>query len=94
MDKYEVCKRCRGEGKHVNSAIDGNGLTAEDFASLGPDFEEDYFGGAYDVTCEECNGLRVVQTYESMTEEEKEDADFDREWASERMWESRMLGEF
>lgn len=29
---YEVCPRCEGKGKHVNPAIDGNGLSAEDFA--------------------------------------------------------------
>lgn len=56
---YEVCERCRGEGTHVNPSIDGNGLSREDFDE-DPDFEEDYFNGVYDVTCEECGGKRVV----------------------------------
>lgn len=58
--KYEVCPTCRGNGKHVNPAIDGNGLTQEDFDEQGPDFREDYMSGVYDVTCQECKGLRVV----------------------------------
>ena len=57
--RYEVCDGCRGKGTHVHRGIDGNGLTPWDFAE-DPDFAEDYFSGRYDVTCEDCNGLRVV----------------------------------
>lgn len=57
--KFEVCNRCRGEGKHVNPSIDGNGLTYEDFAE-DPDFYDDYMGGVYDIDCEVCHGMRVV----------------------------------
>jgi hypothetical protein len=57
--KYAVCSRCRGEGSHVNPAIDGHGLSREDFDE-DPDFEEAYFEGRYDVTCHECKGERVV----------------------------------
>jgi len=57
--RYEVCSRCQGKGTHVNPAIDGNGLSAEDFAE-DPDFEEAYFAGHYDITCQECQGQRVV----------------------------------
>ena len=39
---YAVCDRCEGKGSHVNPAIDGNGLSAEDFDEQGPDFREDY----------------------------------------------------
>jgi len=54
-----VCDRCRGKGSHCNPAIDGNGLTREDFDE-DPDFEESYFRGDYDVACYDCKGLRVV----------------------------------
>lgn len=57
--KYEVCDLCHGEGKHVNPAVDGNGLTQEDFDE-DPDFREAYFSGVYDVRCEECQGTRVM----------------------------------
>lgn len=57
--KFEVCGTCEGKGTHVNRAIDGNGLSREDFAE-DPDFEEAYFRGDYDVQCEECHGQRVV----------------------------------
>jgi hypothetical protein len=56
---FEVCSTCEGQGKHVNPAIDSNGLSAEDF-DRDPDFEEDYFSGRYDVPCHECHGRRVV----------------------------------
>jgi hypothetical protein len=57
--RFEVCPTCEGKGTHVNRAIDGNGLTREDF-DQDPDFAEDYFRGGYDVQCEECKGTRVV----------------------------------
>ena len=57
--RFEVCGRCNGHGCHVNPAIDGHGLTAEDFRD-DPDFEEGYFSGRYDVTCEVCDGVRVL----------------------------------
>lgn|SRR5678815_2921761 len=54
---WEVCDTCHGMGKHVNPAIDSNGLTSEDFEDR--DFEEDYFSGVYDVPCSCCYGKRV-----------------------------------
>jgi hypothetical protein len=56
---WEVCPRCRGEGKHIAPGIDDHGITAEEFAE-DPDFAEAYWGGVYDVDCSECNGRRVV----------------------------------
>lgn len=58
--RWGVCPVCEGEGKHVNPSIDCGGLSLEDFDE-DPDFEEDYFGGFYDVTCNCCQGLRVVR---------------------------------
>ena len=60
MTRFAVCPRCEGRGTHVNPAVDGNGLSAEDFDELGDDFRDDYFGGVYDVACSECHGQRVV----------------------------------
>jgi RecJ-like exonuclease len=57
--RYEVCSRCAGTGTHVNPSIDGNGISPEEFRA-DPDFEESYFRGDYDVTCEKCDGERVV----------------------------------
>lgn len=57
--KREVCRRCNGEGKHVNPNIDGHGIDPQEFRD-DPEFEENYFSGLYDVTCQRCNGLRVV----------------------------------
>ena len=71
--KFEVCPRCRGTGSHVNPAIDGNGLTAEDFEREGDQFREDYMAGVYDVACYQCKGKRVVAVpdWERLTEAEK-----------------------
>lgn len=57
--KFEVCPRCKGRGKHVNPAIDGNGISAEEFEE-DPEFADAYMAGVYDVTCHECGGDRVV----------------------------------
>jgi hypothetical protein len=80
--RYEVCGRCEGRGSHVNPAVDGNGLTSEDF-DADPDFFEDYMSGAYDVPCECCHGLRVVPRpdYDRWSPEERrayEDQERDR----------------
>ena len=81
---FVVCGRCKGEGAHTNPNIDGNGITAMEMDELGPDFEEAYFRGDYDVTCEECKGEKVVlevnrnQAKHSSPEELKE---YD-EWAA------------
>lgn len=57
--KWGVCPVCDGEGKHVNPSIDAGGISAEDFYS-DPDFAESYMDGTYDVTCNRCEGKRVV----------------------------------
>jgi hypothetical protein len=71
--KFEVCSTCDGKGKHVNPAIDSNGLTEEDF-DMDPDFRENYFSGMYDMPCNECKGRRVspIVNEEGMSEELKE----------------------
>jgi len=55
----EVCDVCRGKGRHVNPSIDRNGLMAEDFDAE-PGFYDDYTSGVYDVSCNECDGKRVM----------------------------------
>lgn len=55
----EVCPRCHGEGTHVNPAVDGNGISSEQFHD-DPDFADAYFSGVYDVSCEECKGNNVI----------------------------------
>lgn len=57
--EYAVCPLCGGTGRHVNPAIDSQGLTSEDFAA-DPDFAADYMGGVYDVDCARCGGARVI----------------------------------
>jgi hypothetical protein len=53
-----VCFRCNGNGVHDHPAF-ANGISPEQFAE-DPDFETDYFRGAYDVFCSECDGAKVV----------------------------------
>lgn len=61
--KWEVCGTCEGHGRHVDPSIDACGISREDFDN-DPDFEEDYFGGRYDVSCYECDGRRVMPAFE------------------------------
>lgn len=58
--KMIVCPCCGGEGHHVRRDIDDSRLV--DSMREDGDYEgiEAYFGGAYDVTCEECNGRNVI----------------------------------
>ena len=64
--KFEVCDTCGGKGSHVNRAIDGHGLSQEDFDE-DPDFADAYFAGRYDVRCETCNGQRVELVVDEAT---------------------------
>lgn len=79
--KWVICGNCRGNGKHVNRAVDGNGLSAEDFYE-DPDFAEDYFSGVYDVACSECQATGKVLVPD---EDKMSEADLD---ALERHWEA------
>jgi RecJ-like exonuclease len=56
--RYEVCSRCRGEGKHDHPAF-SNGFSREDLDE-DSDFAEGYFRGDYDVVCEQCQGRTTV----------------------------------
>lgn len=93
--KYEVCPRCRGRGKHVNPNIDGHGISAEEWdRDWSQEERERYLSGGYDVTCEECKGLRVVLEPDEETadpgllkeyyEQQRADADYRREREIER----------
>lgn len=94
--KFVVCDRCEGRGKHVNPSIDGNGISAEQFAE-DPDFKESYLRGDYDVPCERCHGLRVVavlneercsaQILKAYYKQQEAKARYQAECASERRWE-------
>lgn len=71
--RYAVCPTCEGRGSHVHRAIDGNGITASEWAEWDIDERDDYLSGRYDVQCEECKGLRVVLVVdeEQLSDEEK-----------------------
>jgi len=56
--RYEACSLCGGKGRHVNPAIDSEGISMEDF-HRDPDFASDYMSGVYDVACYRCKGRRV-----------------------------------
>ena len=91
--KFEVCPHCQGAGTHVNPAIDGNGLTAEDFAE-DPDFHEGYMAGVYDVACERCGGDRVIAVVDptrlspdqhaEWLRDQMARAEYERDYSSER----------
>ena len=82
--KKAVCPRCRGTGTHVNPAIDGNGLTSEDFDD-DPDFREAYFAGRYDVVCYDCRGNNVIDVLDEDRCTPEQLAAYDRHCKA--MWE-------
>lgn len=75
---WTVCGRCDGEGHHTNPAIDGHGISAEEWAR---DWDEEdrraYAQGLYDVRCEVCRGKRLVAVVdrEACTDEQLEALD-------------------
>lgn len=60
LGPYEVCDCCGGRGHVVDPAIDCGGITSDEFAD-DPDFADRYYNGAFDITCPQCRGLRVVR---------------------------------
>ena len=58
---YEVCPTCEGHGFHFRSDLDENNLI--DGMQEDGDYEgiESYYSGAFDESCNQCAGQRVVQ---------------------------------
>ena len=97
--KNEVCGNCRGEGSHVNRAIDGNGITSSEMDEIlhdDPEFLDNYMSGVYDVPCDECHGKRVVPVVDRsrVSDEEwqeyQEQCEIEAAWDAEREAERRM----
>lgn len=55
-----VCGTCEGEGRVDHPAF-SNGITSSEWADMTDDEQGRYMGGAYDVTCPECKGRRVLR---------------------------------
>jgi len=57
--KWDVCPVCDGKGTHVNPSIDAGGLSRDSMDD--PEFMDDYMSGAYDQTCNYCQGRTTVR---------------------------------
>jgi len=68
--EYKVCPTCRGTGTVVDPSVDERGIDPARFAG-DPEFAEDYFGGAYDEPCPQCEGENVVPELTPSGEEEE-----------------------
>lgn len=100
--KMEVCSRCEGRGTHVNPAVDGNGITAEEWANdYDDDTREAYMSGRYDIQCEECQGANVVPAvdeskltplrklmFKAYLKQQREISDSERADRETRFWEN------
>lgn len=80
----EVCGRCRGEGTIVNPAVDG--FSTSDECWQDEDFRDGYLSGRYDITCPDCDGLRVVDVVDEETLERNDPELYARWLASCREW--------
>jgi len=80
--KYEVCPHCSGHGQTTNPAIDGNGISQEQFDD-DPEFERDYHSGAYDIECTTCRAQRVVAVPITSLPRDKEMEDAMYSWMRE-----------
>jgi hypothetical protein len=64
---FIVCATCHGRGKAMTRSMREHGYTQEDMDELGQDFQDDYMSGVYDVTCDVCDGARVVLQLDAAT---------------------------
>lgn len=62
--KYEICPTCQGRGAHTNPSIDCGGITASEWAEWDEEERDYYMSGGYDITCSQCHGEKVIQTFE------------------------------
>ncbi len=90
--KWEICDRCGGEGHHVNPAVDGHGISAEEWEQdWDDDSREAYFAGRYDVACEagcEDGKVRVPDHAKASDEERAAIRDWERSQADQRRWDA------
>ena len=82
--KYDVCDLCDGKGRHVNPSIDAHGISPDEFED-DPEFEEDYFGGVYDIPCNQCRGKRVQPVIDREAVDPEALALFDK-WVEEEAY--------
>ena len=100
--KWEICCRCKGEGKHDHPAF-ANGITQSEMREMGQDGMDSYFAGHYDVRCDACEGSGKVQVvdvdamhetqraqWEAEADDRREAAEARRYLDAERRAEMRM----
>jgi hypothetical protein len=95
--KRAICGDCKGTGRIVNPAIEGDGFTASEWQEAcynDDDFAHNYWNGNYDVSCPECDRGIVIEIsdkdpYVDMIEEQI--ADYRREEAAERSMRARGI---
>lgn len=88
--RFEVCPCCHGHGSTDHPAF-SNGV---DMSEWDEDDRDSYYDGAYDVTCQECNGRGLVavpcedlmdpELVEQMHEDAREIAHMNAIYTSER----------
>ena len=66
--KYQVCDRCHGEGTVVNPVT--SVWTYEDRLA-DPDGFDSMMRGDFDVTCPQCDGLRVMTAQDQIDHAER-----------------------
>jgi len=65
--RYELCSQCKGSGTMIDPSIDCMGLSDENFG-YDPTFRENYFSGAYSITCSICHGEKELHILEYETD--------------------------
>jgi RecJ-like exonuclease len=81
--KWEICCRCKGEGKHDHPAF-ANGITQSEMREMGRDGMDSYFAGHYDVRCDECDGTGKVRALDVDAMDEAQRAQWDSEGGDRR----------
>lgn len=90
-----VCPTCDGEGTTLCDPLRGVAFSPEQMHD-DPDFRENYFGGAYDVACDQCSGNKIVleadpEFFNALPETIRED--FERKISNDRRHEAEVESE-
>lgn len=95
--RWEICPVCKGDGSHCHPAIDGNGITASEWAGWDREDQQAYFEGQYNVPCDCQDGKVLVPDDDLLTDEHRtalnyqaELRAFDQENRMERLAEMRF----
>lgn len=79
--KWKICSYCSGAGK---SSAHLGAFTSDDMRDMDEDFMDDYMGGHYDHSCENCAGTGKIEVADHSRMTKAQLSDYQNQLADER----------